>query len=56
MKKNIYQDSLVVFEQLQDGQDNVIDIAKTRGFGFFGVMESSSPIYSDISSLVEKKI
>ena len=45
------QDTLMIFQQFQDGQDNVVDVTETWSFGFFGVMESSSPIDGNVCSL-----
>ena len=48
------EDSLVVLEELQDGQDNVIDIAEATGLGFLGVVKSSSPVDGDVCCLQEE--
>ena len=49
---NIYvEDSLVVLEELQDGEYNVIDVTESTGLGFLSVVESTSPVDSDVCSL-----
>ena len=46
------QDPLVVLEELQDGQDDVIDIAETRGLAFLGVVEAARPVDGDVCRLL----
>ena len=49
---NIYvEDSLVVLEELQDGEYNVIDVTESTGLGFLSVVKSTSPVDSDVCSL-----
>ena len=43
--------SLVVLEQLQDGQDDVVDVTEATGLALLGVVEPSGPIDRDVSSL-----
>ena len=42
------KDPLVVLEELQDGQDNVIDVAKPACFLFLRMMKPTSPVDSDV--------
>jgi hypothetical protein len=37
------------FEQFQDADNNVVDVAEATSLGFFPVMETSRPIYHQIS-------
>lgn len=39
---------VVVLEELQDGQHNVIDVAKARGFRLFGVMQATRPVDTNV--------
>ena len=45
------EDSLMVLEQLQNGEYNVIDVAETTGLGLLSVMESTRPVNGDVGSL-----
>jgi hypothetical protein len=48
------QDAFVVLEQLEDGEHNVIGIAKAGRFRFLGVMQPARPIDGNVgSALVE---
>jgi hypothetical protein len=38
--------SLVGFEQFEDGEDAVVDVAEPRGLGLLGVMEAARPVDS----------
>ena len=40
------EDSLVVFEQLEDGQHNVIDVAEATGLVLLCVVQATGPVYS----------
>ena len=46
------QDAGVDLEQLEDGQDNVIDVAEAGGLGLLGVMESPGPVDGDVGVVV----
>ena len=39
------EDSLVVLEQLEDGQHDVIDVAEATGLVLFGVVQATGPVY-----------
>lgn len=41
-----------LLEQLQDGEDNVVDVAETRGLRLLGVVESASPIDGNVGLLL----
>lgn len=41
-----------ILEQLQNSQDNVVDVAEPRGFGFLGMMESPCPVDGDVCRLL----
>lgn len=43
---------LSLLEQLEDGQDDVVDVAETRGLRLLGVVESTSPVDGDICLLL----
>jgi hypothetical protein len=43
----------VVLEELEDGEDNVINIAKPGGLALLGVVESAGPVDGDIMAMVE---
>lgn len=51
-KRATDRESSSLLEQLQDGQDNVIDVAKSRGFRLLGVMETASPVDGDVCLLL----
>jgi len=40
------------FEELQDAEDNVIDIAEARGLALPGVVEAAGPIDTNIGLVV----
>lgn len=42
------KNSFVVFQKLEDGQNNVVDIAKPRCLLPFCVMQPASPVYGDV--------
>ncbi len=42
------QDARVVAEELEDGEDDVVDVAETRGFAFLGVVEAAGPVDGDV--------
>ena len=46
------KNSLVMFEQLQNGQNNIIHVTKTRGFRLFSVMQPTSPIDTNFGLLL----
>ena len=46
------QDTLVIFEQLQDGENDVVDIAESTGLRLLSVVESASPVDGDVSRLL----
>lgn len=35
-------------EELEDGKDNVVDVAEARGLALLGVMEATSPVDGDV--------
>lgn len=41
-----------LLEQLEDGQDDVVDVAETRGLGLLGVVESAGPVDGDVCLLL----
>lgn len=43
---------LSLLEQLEDGEDDVVDVAETRGLGLLGVVESSGPVDGDVCLLL----
>ena len=43
------QDSCVDLEEFQNCQDNIIDVTKSTGFTFFGMMKSSTPVDGNIA-------
>lgn len=42
----------VVLEQFQNCNDNVIDVAKSRGLEFLRVMQSTAPIDGNVAAIV----
>ncbi len=49
------QDALVHFEQLEDGEDDVVDVAKPGRRVLLGVVESAGPVDGDVTlALVQK--
>lgn len=42
------QDARELLEKLEDPEDDIVDIAESRSLALFGVMETSSPVYSDV--------
>ena len=43
---------LVVLEQLQDGQDDVVDVAEAGGLALLGVVEAAGPVDGDLRGLL----
>jgi hypothetical protein len=43
----------VVLEELEDGEDNVIDIAEPGGLALLGVVEPAGPVDGDVVAVVE---
>lgn len=41
-----------LLEKLQDGQDDVIDVAEARGFRLLGVMETAGPVDGNVRLLL----
>lgn len=41
-----------LLEQLEDGQDDVVDVAETRGLRLLGVVESAGPVDGDVRLLL----
>lgn len=39
-------------QQLQDGEDDVVNVAETGGLGLLGMVESSSPVDGDVCLLL----
>ena len=50
------ENPLVVFQQLQDGQDNVVDVAEAGSLALLGVMQTSGPIDGDVGSLERRSM
>ena len=46
------EDALVLLEELEDGQDAVVDVAKAGGLGLLGVMESTGPVDDDVGAVL----
>ena len=46
------EDALVLLEELEDGQDAVVDVAKAGGLGLLGVMESAGPVDDDVGPVL----
>ena len=46
------QDTRVVLEQLQNGQDNVVDVTKTRRLGLFGMVQPARPVDGHVTESV----
>lgn len=46
------EDPRVVQEELENGKDDVVDVAKSGGFGLFGVVQASGPIDCDVGLVV----
>ena len=44
---------LVVLEELEDGEDDVIDIAEAGGLALLGVVEPAGPVDGDVVAVVE---
>ena len=44
------EDPLVLFEQLEDGEDYVVDVAESGRFAFFGVVKPPGPVDGDVGS------
>lgn len=42
------EDSRVVEEKLEDGEDDVVDIAESAGFSLFSVVQTAGPINGDV--------
>jgi hypothetical protein len=43
------ENTLLIPEQLDDSEDDVIDIAESTGLALFRVMQTTSPVYSDVA-------
>lgn len=43
---------LPILEELQDGQDDVVDVAEAGSLRFLGVVEASCPVHSDVCLLL----
>ena len=41
----------VIFEQFQDGDDDIVDVAKSGGLKFLGMMKTAGPVHGDITAL-----
>ena len=46
------ENALVILQQLQDGQDNVVDVTEAGGLGFLGVMQAAGPVDGNVSRLL----
>ncbi len=46
------EDAGVVEEELEDGEDDVVDVAEARGFGFFGVVQTAGPVDGGVGLVV----
>lgn len=42
------EDPGVVLEQLQNGKDDVVDVAETRGLGLLGVVQATGPVDGNV--------
>lgn len=51
-RQEVRKESSSLLEQLQDGQDDVVDVAETRGLRLLGVVESASPVDGDVCLLL----
>lgn len=50
---NVYvQHSSVILEQLQNCNDNIIDVAKSRSLEFLCVMQPTAPIDGNVAAIV----
>jgi len=38
----------LILQEVEDGKDNVVNVAETTGFKFFRMVQSAGPIYGDI--------
>ncbi|BAS98379.1 Os06g0583501, partial [Oryza sativa Japonica Group] len=47
------ENTLVVFEELEDGEDDVVDVAESRGLALLGVVEAAGPVDGDVVAVVE---
>jgi hypothetical protein len=43
------EDSLMLLEELEDGQYAVVDVAETGGFLPFGVVQAAAPVDGDVN-------
>ena len=44
--------SLVVLQELEDGQHDVVDVAEARGLRLLGVVETPGPVDGDVGGLL----
>lgn len=47
------EDARVVAEELQDGEDDVVDVAEAGCFGLFGVVQAAGPVDRDARLVVD---
>lgn len=43
----------MVFEELEDGEDDIIDVAESGGLALLGVVEAAGPVDGDVVAVVE---
>mmetsp|Transcript_10421 Transcript_10421/g.14544 ORF Transcript_10421/g.14544 Transcript_10421/m.14544 type:complete len:404 (-) Transcript_10421:156-1367(-) len=46
------KNSRVVFQQLQDGQDNVVHVAEAAGLALLGVVQAAGPVHGHVAEAV----
>ena len=46
------EDALVLLEELEDGQNAVVDVAEARRLGLLGVMEAAGPVDDDVGAVL----
>ena len=46
------EDALVLLEELEDGEDAVVDVAEAGGLGLLGVMETAGPVDDDVGTVL----
>lgn len=48
------QDARVVAQELEDGEDDVVDVAEAGGLGFLGVVEPAGPVDRDAGLVIDE--
>lgn len=46
------EDASMIFQEFENGENNVVDVAETTGFALLGVMQATRPIDGNVSSAV----